>query len=101
MFFIAIEHLGKIELAISNIIRSVSALFFVVVNSFALTAGSLVSNLIGAEEAKEIFPLCRKILNLGYVIGLPLVEITLWGHQCIIGFYTDSEQLVQLAFHLW
>ena len=98
LFFIAIEHLGKIELAISNITRSVSALFFVIANSFAVTTGSLVSNLIGAGKAKEIFPLCRKILRLGYVIGFPLVGITLWGHQWIIGIYTDSEQLVQLAF---
>lgn len=45
--FVAIEHLGKTELAISNITRSVSTLFFVIVNSFASTTGSLVSNLIG------------------------------------------------------
>lgn len=90
--------MGKVELAISNITRSVSALFFVIANSFAVTTGSLVSNLIGAGEAKEIFLLCRKILKLGYAIGFSLVGITLWGHQWIIGIYTDSEQLVQLAF---
>ena len=47
-FFVAIEHLGRTELAISNITRSVSTVFFVIVNSFASTTGSLVSNLIGA-----------------------------------------------------
>ena len=49
LFFVAIEHLGHTELAISNITRSVSTLFFVVVNSFASTTGSLVSNLIGIQ----------------------------------------------------
>ena len=50
LFFVAIEHLGKTELAISNITRSVSTLFFVIVNSFASTTGSLVSNLIGGGQ---------------------------------------------------
>lgn len=75
LFFIAIEHLGKTELAISNITRSVSALFFVIANSFAVTTGSLASNLIGAGERNEIFPLCRKVLTLGYAAGLPLVAL--------------------------
>ena len=42
LFFVAIEHLGKTELAISNITRSVSALFFVITNSFAVTTLSLI-----------------------------------------------------------
>ena len=52
LFFVAVEHLGKTELAISNITRSVSAVFFVIVNSFAVTTGSLVSNAIGAGERR-------------------------------------------------
>ncbi|WP_195655849.1 MATE family efflux transporter [Bacteroides sp. 1001136B_160425_E2] len=99
LFFVAIEHLGKTELAISNITRSVSTVFFVIVNSFASTTGSLVSNLIGAGEGKELFPVCRKVLRLGYVVGLPLIGIALWGNQWIIGFYTNNEELVRLAFY--
>ncbi len=52
--FVGIEHLGKTELAVSNITRSVSALFFVIVNSFAVTTGALISNSIGAGEKKQI-----------------------------------------------
>ena len=81
LFFVAIEHLGKTELAISNITRSVSTLFFVIVNSFASTTGSLVSNLIGGGQGKELFPVCRKVLRLGYVVGLPLILTALWGNQ--------------------
>ena len=98
LFFVAIEHLGKTELAISNITRSVSTLFFVIVNSFASTTGSLVSNLIGAGQGKELFPVCRKVLRLGYVVGLPLILTALWGNQWIIGFYTNNDYLVKLAF---
>lgn len=98
LFFVAIEHLGKTELAISNITRSVSAMFFVIANSFAVTTGSLVSNAIGAGEKEAVFPICRKILKLGYLIGFPLVGIALLGNQWIIGFYTNNELLIRQAF---
>ena len=75
LFFVAVEHLGKTELAISNITRSVSTVFFVIVNSFASTTGSLVSNLIGAGQGKELFPICRKVLKLGYAVGLSLIVL--------------------------
>lgn len=69
--FVAIARLGEVQLAVSNIIRSISTVFFVIVNSFAATTGSLVSNLIGAGEGKSMFRLCGKILRLGYVVGFP------------------------------
>lgn len=98
LFFVAIEHLGKTELAISNITRSVSAIFFVIANSFAVTTGSLVSNAIGAGSRNELFPICHKVLKLGYAIGFPLVGIALLCNRWIVDFYTDSELLVELAF---
>lgn len=97
LFFVAIEHLGKTELAISNIIRSVSTVFFVIVNSFAATTGSLVSNLIGSGQRSLLFPLCRKILKLGYAVGYPLIGIAVLCSHRIIGLYTDNGQLMQLA----
>lgn len=98
LFFIAIEHLGKTELAISNITRSVSAIFFVIANSFAVTTGSLVSNSIGAGARNELFPICHKVLKLGYAVGIPLVGVALLCNRWIVGFYTDSELLIELAF---
>ena len=97
LFFVGIEHLGKTELAVSNITRSVSALFFFIVNSFAVTTGALVSNSIGAGEKANLFPICRKILKLGYSIGIPLIGIVLICHRSIIGIYTTDESLIQSA----
>lgn len=71
--------------------------FFVIVNSFAATTGSLVSNLIGAGEGRSMFRLCGKILRLGYAIGLPLIIIAMLFNQQIIGFYTDNAELIELA----
>ena len=97
LFFLAVEHLGSNELAISNIIRSVSTVFFVIVNSFALTTGSLVSNAIGAGRKEALFPICLKVLKLGYLIGGPLIGIAFLCNRWIIGFYTDNGLLVQMA----
>lgn len=98
LFFVAIEHIGKTALAISNITRSVSTLFFVIVNSFAVTAGSLVSNAIGAGASHALFHICRKILKLGYAAGFPLIGLALICNRWIIGFYTDNASLIQAAF---
>lgn len=61
LFFVAIERLGEPELAVSNIVRSVSALFSVIVNSLAGVTSSLVSNLIGAGEKKKYFRFAIKL----------------------------------------
>lgn len=97
LFFAVIERLGEVQLAVSNITRSVSTFFFVIVNSFAATGGSLVSNLIGAGEGKTLFRLCRKVLGLGYAVGIPLVGIAIFFNRQIVGFYTDNTQLIEFA----
>ena len=97
MFFVAIERLGEAQLAVSNIIRSVSTVFFVIVNSFAATTGALVSNLIGAGERRLLFPLCRKIVKLGYAIGFPLIVLAACFHRQIAGLYTDSTRLIEMS----
>lgn len=99
LFFVAIERLGEVQLAVSNIIRSISTVFFVIVNSFAATIGSLVSNLIGAGEGKSMFRLCGKILRLGYAVGFPLIIIAMLLNKQIVGFYTDNVALIELAYY--
>lgn len=97
LFFVAIEHTGETELAVANIIRSVSTVFFVIVNSFAATTGSLVSNLIGENKEDKIFVLCRRIIRLGYAIGFPLVFFAWVFHRSVIDVYTNNPILIQEA----
>lgn len=99
LFFVAIERLGEMQLAVSNITRSVSTVFFVIVNSFAATSGSLVSNLIGAGEGSNLFRLCNKVLRLGYAVGIPLIVFALLFNRQIVGFYTDNAQLIEFAHY--
>lgn len=98
LFFVAVEHLGELQLAVANIIRSISTLFFVIVSSFAATTGSLVSNLVGAGESGRVFPLCGRIVRLGYALGFPLIVLALAFGRFVIGIYTESLAVVQAAW---
>ena len=98
LFFVAVEHLGESELAVANIVRSISTLFFVVVSSFATTTGALVSNLIGANESYKLFSLCKRVIRLGYGVGFPLILLALVFHHFILGIYTDNEALICQAW---
>ena len=44
-----------------------------------------------------MFPLCGKIIRLGYAIGFPLIALALIFHDDVIGIYTENETLVQAA----
>lgn len=98
LFFLAIERLGETELAVSNIVRSVSALFAVIVNALAAVTSSLVSNLIGAGERKNVFSLCHRIIRLGNAAGIPLIALALFFHLPIIGAYTENPIIIQAAW---
>ena len=98
MFFVSIEHLGEMQLAMANIVRSVSTLFFVIVNSFAATTSSLVGNLIGANEKGKVLSTCGRVIRLGYMIGFPLIAVALLFHQPIVGVYTDNMVIVHASW---
>ncbi|WP_291529482.1 MATE family efflux transporter [Bacteroides sp. UBA939] len=99
MFFVAIERLGEYELAAANVVRSISMLFFVIVNSFATTTISLVSNLIGAKKAELVMPTCRRIINLGYAIGIPLILLAFIFSDSLLRMFTDDATVIRTAFH--
>lgn len=98
LFFVVIEHLGEEQLAIANIVRSISTVFFVIVCSFSTTTGSLVSNLIGAGEYRNIMPLCRKMMGLSYMLGIPLLVFTFLFSDEVLGIYTKNQELIRNAF---
>jgi bexA, putative cation effux pump len=96
-FFVAIEHLGELELAATNVIRSISTFFFVIVNSLAATTGSLVSNLLGAGQKNQVFPLCNRVIRLGYSVGIPLIILFIICFNPLFKIYSGNESLIQIA----
>ncbi|MDD6211123.1 MAG: MATE family efflux transporter [Bacteroidales bacterium] len=99
LFFVAIEHLGECELAAANIVRSLSMLFFVIVNSFATTAVSLTGNLIGAKQTEKVMSACRRVIVLSYAAGLPLLLLSFLFSGTLLQLFTDDAAVIRTAFH--
>ena len=97
IFFLAVERLGERPLAVINLARSLSALPFIIVQSFATAANSLVSNLLGEEKADQVWRLINKIQLLAYAIVIPILLIyTLFPELCL-RIYTDNSELISAS----
>lgn len=99
LFFVAIEHLGECELAAANVVRSISMLFFVIVNSFATTTISLVSNLIGAKQIEKVMPTCRRVITLNYALGIPLILLAFAFSGSLLQLFTNETAVIHTAFY--
>ncbi len=102
LFFLFIEHLGERPLAITNLIRSISGIPFMIIIAFASTCGSLVSNLIGAGHTEYVQGTIRQHIKLAYLVIIPLLVFFCLFPHLIIGIYTDMADLRQAAIpSLW
>jgi Na+-driven multidrug efflux pump len=94
IFFIYIEHLGERALAISNIARSVSGLMWVVLQAFAATCSTLVSNIIGEGHQDKVFSLVKRVLKLSFCIVSAMVILFCIFPEAVARIYTDIPDLV-------
>ena len=94
LFFVAVEHLGERQLAISNVIRSLSTLLFMPVSAFAATASTLVSNLMGMGRSDLVFPTYWRIVRLSLFVLLPLMCLLCLFPQWAIRIYSDNQDLI-------
>ena len=102
LFFLFIEHLGEEELAVANIVRSISEVPFVFSAAFASTAATLVSNIIGEGHPEGVPLVIRRVLILCVVTMLPLLVFFALCPHLIIGLFTDIPTLVEASVHtLW
>lgn len=93
-FFLAVEHLGERELAVSNIIRNISSFFYMTVSALASTASTLVSNLMGQKEMDSVLPMVFRTVRLGFYILLPLSVLVLLFPEAVLSIYTDDAALI-------
>lgn len=94
IFFLFIEHLGERSLAISNIVRGVSGLIWVVLQAFSSTCSTLVSNMIGEGHQEKVMSLVRRILKLSYgIVGVIMLVICMYP-ETIARIYTDIPDLI-------
>ena len=94
IFFLYIEHLGERALAISNIVRGVSGLIWVVLQAFSSTCSTLVSNMIGEGHQDKVMSLVKRILKLSYGIVSVLIIIICMCPESIARIYTDIPDLI-------
>ena len=94
LFFVSVEHLGERSLAVTNIVRSVSSLLFIVISAFSSTAGSLASNLMGASEQNSIPHLGMRITRMCFFCCLPLIVLIALFPSQVLRIYTDNANLI-------
>ncbi len=95
VFFLAIEHLGEEQLAITNIVRSGSSLLFMPIIAFASTASTLVSNALGASRAHDVMFIIRRCVAMAYAVIVPLMIIVAIIPQTFMSVFTNDVDILQ------
>ena len=95
VFFLAIEHLGEEQLAITNIVRSGSSLIFMPIIAFASTASTLVSNAMGAARTGDVILIIRRCIAMSYAVIVPLIIIIAFIPQTYMRIFTDNVAILQ------
>ena len=95
VFFLAIEHLGEEQLAITNIVRSGSSLLFMPIIAFASTASTLVSNALGASRAHDVMFVIRRCVTMAYAVIVPLMIIVAIIPQTFMSVFTNDVDILQ------
>lgn len=97
MFFVAVEHLGERPLAVTTIVRSVSSLLFIIASSFATTSSSLVSNMMGAEQTRNVMSTVWRIVRMCYMLIVPLMAFIILFPKLVLMIYTDKPNLIDAS----
>lgn len=97
IFFLSVEHLGKSELAASNIMRNISAVAFMSIVAIGITASTLVGNLMGEGEIAAVRPLLRKAMRLAYMVFIPLALFVVVFPDLVLSIFTADAALKEMA----
>lgn len=93
-FFVAIEHLGAAELALSNVLRQLGGVLFLFIHALGSTAGTVGSNLLGEHREAEVPGIVRRGLVLSVVMTGSVATIFALLPRPIIGFLTNLPEVV-------
>ncbi|HXS36142.1 MAG TPA: MATE family efflux transporter [Flavipsychrobacter sp.] len=97
VFFIFVEHLGDIDLAASQILRSLFGIIGAITWAFASATSTMVSNTIGQRKQREVLGLIYKIAKLSlFFTAIVCVPLLLFPHQ-FLALYTNDVNLLNFA----
>ena len=94
IFFLFVEHLGERSLAVSNIVRNVSGLIWVVLMAFSSTCSTLVSNMIGSGDQNRVPGLIWRVMKMAYAIISTIIVIFALFPKQVIGIFTDMPEII-------
>lgn len=97
MFILATEHLGENELAITNILRSISSLPFMIIGALYGSANAITGNLIGSGNDNQVRSTAKKIIIMGYAAGTALELLMLISPYYVMRIYSDNIALITKA----
>ncbi len=82
IFFLAVEHLGQRELAVTNVVRNISSVSFMTLMALGATANTLTGNLIGQGDTEAVRPMLARVIRLAFFILIPM--------YIVFGSFTDA-----------
>ncbi len=94
LFFIFIERMGERPLAVTNIGRSMYILLMIPASALSTTAGTLVSNMIGAGQSHEVVKTINKIIRIAMIFVAPLLIFAIIFPELFAHIYTDDHSLM-------
>ena len=93
-FFLAIEHMGEMPLAVSNVIRSVYMIISIPIFAFGATTNTLVSNTIGAGNKNDVISLLWRISRMSLLVTVILIIPTALFPKLFLSIYTPNAELI-------
>lgn len=97
IFFILVESMGEHPLAISNIIRSIYLVLMLPIWGFASATTTLVSQIIGQGNLKDVMKVSFKVIHLSFLSVLFIVGFNMIAPEKVLLLYTNDMSLVKDA----
>ena len=97
LFFIAIEHLGTEELAISNILKNSAGIPWIIIVALGATAGTVTGNLIGENRLNDVLRANKQIIRINTVVIASILVLFAVFYYPILRIYTDNILLIKKA----
>jgi len=97
IFFIFVEHLGKLELASSQILRSIFGVVGVATWAFASTTNTLVSKAIGANDSHLVLQIIKRIAIISLGFTLLICSMLLLFANSFLTLYTQDLAIIKMA----
>ncbi|MDH8702438.1 putative MATE family efflux protein [Dysgonomonadaceae bacterium PH5-43] len=95
IFFIAIERMGEMTLAVSNIVRSCYMIIAIPVQALSATSNTLVSNTMGSGRQNEVISLIWKISRMALAIVVVFIVLLGCFPELTISVYTSNAELIK------